>query len=80
MSYIQGSHQEAITALLEIIRLDPYVQSAWTTLASCYEEMENREAARQMRFFGAHVDNDEETWKELAAEYKWVEVVVSGWS
>ncbi len=75
MSYIQGSHQEAITALLEVIRLDPYVYSAWTTLASCYEETGNREAARQMRFFAAHVDNDGEIWKELAGEFRWVPLI-----
>ena len=70
MSYIQGSHQAAISSLLEVIRVDPYVFPAWTTLASCYEEMGDREAARQMRFFGAHVDNDEEVWKELASEFR----------
>ena len=72
MHFIQGSHREAITAFLEVIRQDPYVYSAWTTLASCYEDMGNVEGARQMRFFAAHVENDGETWKDLAGEFRWV--------
>ena len=71
ISYIQGTHQDAIATLLEVIRLDPYVSSAWATLASCYEETGNRDAARQMRFFAAHVDNDGDNWKEMAAQFRY---------
>ncbi|KAK4684844.1 general transcription factor 3C polypeptide 3 (transcription factor C subunit 4), partial [Tremellales sp. Uapishka_1] len=73
MAYIQQEHTEAIEGYLEVIRLDPHIQSAWTTLASIYEEQGNIDAGRQMRFFAAHIDEDAETWKELASEFKGLE-------
>nr|XP_019047149.1 hypothetical protein I302_03756 [Kwoniella bestiolae CBS 10118]OCF26079.1 hypothetical protein I302_03756 [Kwoniella bestiolae CBS 10118] len=62
--------QEAIEIYLEVIRHDPYVPAAWASLATCYEDLGDIEKARQMRFLGAHIDNDEETWKELAYQFK----------
>ncbi|OCF58798.1 hypothetical protein L486_03288 [Kwoniella mangroviensis CBS 10435] len=61
---------EAIEIYLEVIRHDPYISAAWASLATCYEDLGDPEKARQMRFLGAHIDNDEETWKELAYQFK----------
>ncbi|WWC86899.1 uncharacterized protein L201_001778 [Kwoniella dendrophila CBS 6074] len=61
---------EAIEIYLEVIRHDPYISAAWASLASCYIDLGDVEKARQMRFLGAHIDNDEETWKELAYQFK----------
>ncbi|EIW71252.1 hypothetical protein TREMEDRAFT_27203, partial [Tremella mesenterica DSM 1558] len=70
IAYIDGRHDDAIRLFLEVIRHDPHVFSAWTSLASCYDELGDEEAARQMRFFAAHVENEAETWRELAAQFK----------
>lgn len=70
MTYVTAGPEEAIEIFLEVIRNDPYVHAAWTSLASCYEELGNRDAARQMRFFAAHVDSDEHKWKNLAGEFR----------
>ena len=71
MAYIDGNHPQAIECYLDIIRRDPYVLTAWTSLGSCYDERGDSEAARQMRFYGAHLENEADTWKELANEYRW---------
>ena len=70
MAFIDGETKQAIQLFLEVIRRDPYQLPAWTSLASCYSELGNQEASRQMRFFAAHVDNEVDPWKELAQEYK----------
>ncbi|WVN89418.1 uncharacterized protein L203_104641 [Cryptococcus depauperatus CBS 7841] len=70
MAYLMEQHEEAIKHYLEVIRLDPYVPAAWKTLSSCYREMGNEEAARQMRFLGAHLDDESETWRDLAQDFR----------
>ncbi len=70
LAFIQQKHEEAVDILREVIRIDPHVRSAWTTLASCYEDLGDRDSGRQMRFFAAHLDEELETWKELAQEFK----------
>ena len=70
MAYARGEIQRTIDLFLEVIRHDPYVISAWNTLASLYEDTGNEEGARQMRFFAAHVEDDVETWKELSLEFR----------
>ncbi|KAK8847416.1 hypothetical protein IAR55_005274 [Kwoniella newhampshirensis] len=70
MAYIQSEHETAIDLFLEVIRHDPYVLAAWTSLASCYEENGDGEKARQMKFLGAHIENEIETWRELAMDFR----------
>ncbi|OCF32590.1 hypothetical protein I317_00359 [Kwoniella heveanensis CBS 569] len=70
MAYIQADHEKAVELFLEVLRQDPYVLSAWTTLASCYSEQGDDEKARQMRFLAAHIDNEWREWLELAHEFK----------
>jgi general transcription factor 3C polypeptide 3 (transcription factor C subunit 4) len=53
-----------------VIRNDPEIHTAWTSLASCYEELEKHDLARQVRMIAAHVDVDEHKWKNLAREFK----------
>ncbi|WWD21507.1 hypothetical protein CI109_105993 [Kwoniella shandongensis] len=70
MAYIQADYETAIDLFLEVIRQDPYVLASWTTLASCYAENGDIEKARQMKFLGAHIENEQETWRELAMEFR----------
>ncbi|ODO08005.1 hypothetical protein I350_03588 [Cryptococcus amylolentus CBS 6273] len=70
MAYLEGNLAEAIEMYLEVIRLDPYVPAAWTTLSSCYQELGDVEKARQMRFLGAHLDDEGDSWRDLAYEFK----------
>ena len=72
MAYALGEHQRAIDLFLEVIRYDPYVIAAWNTLATVYGEMGNVEGSRSMRFFAAHVEDEAEIWRQLAAEFKYV--------
>ncbi|WVQ83249.1 hypothetical protein IAT38_005388 [Cryptococcus sp. DSM 104549] len=67
--YLDGQTHKAIDQFLEVLRLDQYVSSAWTSLASCYRELDDYDKARQFKFLGAHVENEEDTWRELAAEF-----------
>ncbi|WVF69789.1 hypothetical protein IAT40_004568 [Kwoniella sp. CBS 6097] len=70
MAYITADHEKAVELFLEVLRQDPYVLSAWTTLASCYSEQGDEEKARQMRFLAAHIDNESQEWQDLAYEFK----------
>lgn len=70
MAYITQNHEEAIALFLEVIRHDPQVSAAWTTLASVYEETGEVDMGRQMRFCGAHIEEDPETWIDLAEQFK----------
>lgn len=71
-AYLVEDYDKAISSFLEVIRLDPYVPAAWVTLSSCYKELGDEEKARQMRFLGAHVDDEEifgENWRKNSGEY-----------
>ena len=70
MAYTNGDTEQTIKLYAEVIRHDPYVIGAWNTLASVYEEEGNEEGARQMRFFAAHVDDEGDTWKSLARQFR----------
>lgn len=71
-SYAINGPAEAVEIFLQVVRHDQYITQAWASLASCYEELGRVEAARQMRFFAAHVDKDGDKWADLAQEYKYV--------
>ncbi|WVQ98069.1 hypothetical protein IAU59_005191 [Kwoniella sp. CBS 9459] len=70
MAYILADYEKAVDLFLEVLRQDPYVLSAWTTLASCYSEQGDVEKARQMRFLAAHIDNEFQDWNDLAFEFR----------
>jgi general transcription factor 3C polypeptide 3 (transcription factor C subunit 4) len=69
MAFITQDHEEATKLFLEVIRHDPQVQAAWTTLASVYEEQGEKEMSLQMRFCGAHIEEDADTWIDLAEKF-----------
>ena len=69
-AYAVHGASEALEIYLQVVRHDQYIPQAWISLASCCEELGKEEAARQMRFFAAHVDRDGEKWASLAAEFK----------
>lgn len=70
MAYITQNHEEAVKLFLEVIRHDPQVQASWTTLASVYDEMGQTDMSRQMRFCAAHIEEDPETWLDLAEQFR----------
>lgn len=70
LDYIQGNTQQAIEGFLEVIRLDPYIYGAWSSLGTLYEEEGNKDAAQQMKFCALHIEGDADGWRDLAAEYK----------
>jgi general transcription factor 3C polypeptide 3 (transcription factor C subunit 4) len=70
LDYISGNSQQAIDGFLEVIRLDPYIYGAWSSLGTLYEEEGNADAARQMKFCGLHIEGDAEGWRDLAMSYK----------
>lgn len=70
MAYVAGDLTQTLTLYLEVIRHDPYVIQAWTTLASTFEEQGNEEGARQMRFCAAHVEDESDTWRDLARQFR----------
>jgi tetratricopeptide (TPR) repeat protein len=70
VAYAVQGPAEALEIYLQVVRHDQLIAQAWTSLASCYEELGREEAARQMRFFAAHVDRDGDKWASLAADFK----------
>nr|XP_018265461.1 uncharacterized protein I303_01827 [Kwoniella dejecticola CBS 10117]OBR87619.1 hypothetical protein I303_01827 [Kwoniella dejecticola CBS 10117] len=68
--FVEEQYSEAIELYLEVLRHDPYMSAAWASLATCYDDTGDREKARQMRFLGAHIDNDESAWRDLAYQFK----------
>ena len=70
VAYAVHGAAEALEIYLQVVRHDQYIAQAWSSLASCYDELGKGEAARQMRFFAAHVDRDGEKWAILAGEFK----------
>jgi general transcription factor 3C polypeptide 3 (transcription factor C subunit 4) len=66
LAYIQSQFAEAIPILLEVIRIDPKIHSAWQTMAVCHQELGNTEQSLQCNLLAAHLDGDAQTWKDLA--------------
>ncbi|GAA5855355.1 hypothetical protein JCM9279_001694 [Rhodotorula babjevae] len=58
-AYTQGSHLEAIELFSEVIRIDPVIESSWYTLATIYEELEDREKAVQCKIVATHLKGSE---------------------
>lgn len=70
LAYIQSNFQEAIPLLLEVVRIDNKVHSAYMTLATCHRMLGNEELSLQADLVAAHLDGDAETWKDLALRSK----------
>jgi general transcription factor 3C polypeptide 3 (transcription factor C subunit 4) len=67
MLYVNQNYVEAIKVFQNIITLEPNVHVAWTTLATCYEELNYEDKAIQCEMVAAHLRPSAETWKELGA-------------
>lgn len=67
-SYSQGRLLEAIEQLSEVVRIDPIIRSSWYTLATIYEELEDKEKALQCKIVATHLMGA----KKAAAD--WVEL------
>lgn len=66
--YVHQDLQKAISLLTEIIRIDPNVQKAWHTLATCHDELGNVEKSLQLRIVATQLEGGRastETWKQL---------------
>lgn len=72
MLYVNQNYVEAIKIFQNIITLEPNVHVAWTTLATCYEELNYEEKALQCEMVAAHLRPSAETWKELGARSRCV--------
>lgn len=70
MAYVQGDTAQTITLFTEVIRHDPYVISAWNTLSTVLDQEGDEDGARTMKFFAAHVDDEADTWKDLAKAFR----------
>lgn len=67
MHYIMQEHNEAMSILQEVIRIEPAVSAAWNTLAAIHGEAGNHEKALQVSIIAAHLSGRApELWKELA--------------
>lgn len=67
MLYVNQNYVDAIKVFQNIITLEPNVHVAWTTLATCYEELKYEEKALQCEMVAAYLRPSAETWKELGA-------------
>lgn len=56
----------------EVIRIEPRASSAWSVLAQCYEDMQQKDRALQLRIMAAHLIHDAEEWDRLAQESRLV--------
>ena len=70
MAYMAGDHAKATERFLEVIKNDQFIAAAWTSLASCAEEMGDMENARFYRFGGLHLEGEVDDWRELAVSFR----------
>ncbi|GAA5997999.1 hypothetical protein JCM5350_002855 [Sporobolomyces pararoseus] len=69
--YAQGRLEQAIEILSEIIRIDPIIRVTWYTLATIYEEKEEKEKAIQCKIVATHLSGSKDAagdWADLANE------------
>ncbi|KIK67134.1 hypothetical protein GYMLUDRAFT_37174 [Collybiopsis luxurians FD-317 M1] len=67
-AFVDNNLPEAIRIMQEVIRIEPRAASAWTVLAQCYEDMQQKNRALQLRIMAAHLRHDAEEWDRLARE------------
>lgn len=52
----------------EVIRIEPRAVAAWSVIAQCYEDMQKKQKALQLRIMAAHLRHDAEEWDRLAKQ------------
>ncbi|GAA5929194.1 hypothetical protein JCM10213_005007 [Rhodosporidiobolus nylandii] len=70
-SYAEGRLLEAIETLSEVVRIDPIIRVSWYTLATIYEELEDKEKAVQCKIVATHLMGAKKAagdWVELGRE------------
>ncbi|KPV77040.1 uncharacterized protein RHOBADRAFT_52003 [Rhodotorula graminis WP1] len=69
-AYSNGSHHEAIELFSEVIRIDPVITQAWYTLATIYEELEDREKSIQCKIVATHLRGSQGVadWADIGRE------------
>ena len=75
-AFVDNDLPEAIRIMQEVIRIEPRAASAWTVLAQCYEDMQQKDRALQLRIMAAHLRHDAEEWDRLARESRFVFIVL----
>ncbi|KXN83202.1 Transcription factor tau subunit sfc4 [Leucoagaricus sp. SymC.cos] len=67
-AFVDANTPEAIRIMQEVIRIEPRATAAWSVLANCYDEMNQRDKALQIRIMAAHLRHDAEEWDALAQQ------------
>lgn len=67
-AYVDNNLPEAIRVMQEVIRIEPRAVAAWSVLAQCYEDIEGKHKALQLRIMAAHLRHDAEEWDRLAKQ------------
>lgn len=67
-AYAEGDRETAIELLQNVIKIEPNVPNAWSTLALCHEEAGDTRRALQLRIMAAHLTGDADAWAELGLE------------
>jgi general transcription factor 3C polypeptide 3 (transcription factor C subunit 4) len=67
-AFVDANTPEAIRIMQEVIRIEPRATAAWSVLANCYDEMNQKEKALQIRIMAAHLRHDAEEWDVLAQQ------------
>lgn len=65
-AYVDVNIPETIRIMQEVIRIEPRAASAWSVLAQCYDDMNEKRKALQLRIMAAHLNHDADEWAELA--------------
>jgi general transcription factor 3C polypeptide 3 (transcription factor C subunit 4) len=67
-AFVDANTAEAVRIMEEVIRIEPRAAAAWSVLASCYDETNQRDKALQVRIMAAHLRPDAEEWHALARQ------------
>lgn len=67
-AYVDNDIPETLRIMLEVIRIEPRAGSAWSVLAQCYDDLNDREKALKLRIMAAHLNQDPEEWDRLAQQ------------
>ena len=68
MFYVMQDYAQAIETYQSVIMQEPAVHVAWTTLATCHQELGNDEKALQCEMMAAHLRPTNDVWKDLGAK------------
>lgn len=78
MFYVMQDYAQAIETYQSVIMQEPAVHVAWTTLATCHQELGNDEKALQCEMMAAHLRPTNDVWKDLGAKSRSVVEYLAG--